>query len=159
MGQNNKFGFFGLISQQHKACAASFSVNVSPLITVQPISYFQPNISVVITCLYNIDVQGKQVPPTEAFACSHVVVLGWLSPCTQSLTGVCVQPPRACQSAQQWGHIPPALGASLPLVWLESQRKGSRRCGGQGEWGEYGSVGCTDIVEMESYFRILIKAM
>lgn len=144
MGQNISWGFSGLISQQHKAHAASFSVNVSPLITLQPISYFQPNISVVITCLHNIGVQGRQMPPTKAFACSHVVVLGWLSPCTQSLTGVCVslgQQAAACQSAQQWGHIPRALGASLLLVWLESQRKGSRRCGGQREYGEYGSVG------------------
>lgn len=80
MGWNKSWGFFGLVSQQHKACAASFAVNVSPLITLQPISYFQPNMPVVITYPHSTDVQGKQMPPTEAFACSHVVVLGWLSP-------------------------------------------------------------------------------
>lgn len=143
MGQNISWGFSGLIPQQHKAHAASFSVNVSPLITLQPISYFQPNISVVITCLHNIGVQGRQMPPTKAFACSHVVVLGWLSPCTQSLTGVCVPgPTSSCLPVSPAvGTHPLSTRASLLLVWLESQRKGSRRCGGQREYGEYGSVG------------------
>ena len=93
MGQNISWGFLGLVSQQHKARAVSFSVNVSPLITFQSISYFQPNISVVITGLHNIHLQGKQMPPTKWFVCSHVVLFGWLSACTQFLTDVCVPLP------------------------------------------------------------------
>lgn len=68
-GTKYKLGFFGLISQQHKAHAASFSVNVKPLIALQPMSYFQASIPVVITYLHNIHVQGKQMPPAEAFIC------------------------------------------------------------------------------------------
>lgn len=139
MGQNTNLGFFGLIPQQHKARAASFSINVSPLITLQPISYFQPNISVVITCLHNTDVQGKQMPLTEAFACSHVVVLGWLSPCTQSLTGVCVcvslgQPPSAASQPSSGDTSPKHWGIPAPCLAGRPKKRKQKMWGTRGIW-------------------------
>lgn len=137
MGQNISWGFSGLISQQHKAHAASFSVNVSPLITLQPISYFQPNISVVITCLHNIGVQGKQMPPTKAFACSHVVVLGWLSPCTQSLTGVCVPgPTSSCLpvSPAVGTHPPSTRGIPAPCLAGKPKKRNQEMWWTTGIW-------------------------
>lgn len=103
--------FFCLFSQQHKVHTVSLTLNVTPLITFQLLSYFQPNLSVVITSLHNIDRQGKQMSSTKGLSAALPAALclavcqltfnSWLM-CVHTLANS--QVPASQLSS---GHLPP----------------------------------------------------
>lgn len=83
------------------------------------------------------------MPLTEAFACSHIEVLGYHPALNPWLVYVSLG-----QSAQQWGHIPQALGHPCSLSGRKAKEKEAGDVGDKGNMENMAVWGCTDIVEM-----------